>query len=132
MARAMLLDGNLNKSLWSEAVTYSAYILNRLPSQAIDNKIPINLLNKPVDHNKIKVFGSQAHSLIKKNFRNRFDPKTKKIIFVGISNIEFKLLDLSTNKIFIRSDVTFLESQNTNNSVTIPVEHKTRKKKWKK
>lgn len=39
---------------------YTAYILNRLPSKAIDNEVPARRANIEVDYTKIKIFGCEA------------------------------------------------------------------------
>ena len=39
-ARAMLYQANMPKSFWAEAMTTAAYLINRLPSEAINNQIP--------------------------------------------------------------------------------------------
>lgn len=42
-AQTMLLQANLSKRLWAEAVDTANYILNRLPSIAIGGKVPYTL-----------------------------------------------------------------------------------------
>jgi transposase InsO family protein len=39
-ARAMLYQANMPKSFWAEAMTTAAYLINRLPSEAINDEIP--------------------------------------------------------------------------------------------
>jgi len=41
--RAMLFQANMPKSFWAEAMTTAAYLINHLPSEAIEGKIPYEL-----------------------------------------------------------------------------------------
>lgn len=74
-------------------VMYTAYILNRLPSKAIDDEIPAERAKIEVDYDKLKIFGCEAHTLVEKQFRDRFDSKTKKMKFIGMTNTGYKVFD---------------------------------------
>src|SRR5204862_3954818 len=63
--RAMLFQANMPKSFWAEAITTAAYLINRLPSDAINGQIPYELWrNKsltPRDLQALKPFGCIVH-----------------------------------------------------------------------
>lgn len=40
MARCLLLENKLPQSFWAEAVSTSVYLLNRLPTKAVDEMTP--------------------------------------------------------------------------------------------
>lgn len=40
MVKAIIIDKNAEKYLWPYAVMYTTYILNRIPSKAINNEVP--------------------------------------------------------------------------------------------
>ena len=41
--RCLLSNSRLNKSFWTEAMTYASYFINRLPSSAIGEKTPMKM-----------------------------------------------------------------------------------------
>ena len=65
----MLYQANMPKSFWAEAITTAAYLLNRLPSDAVHG-IPYELwYNKsltPVDLKALKPFGCMVHAHVSK------------------------------------------------------------------
>jgi len=64
----MLLGAELPKSLWGEAVTTAAYLINRCPSTAIDFKTPMEVWSgKPANYSSLKVFGALAYAHIKQD-----------------------------------------------------------------
>ena len=75
-ARSMLLDANLAKAYWAEAVNTAAYLKNRSPTKALQGKTPFEAWygKKPnVEH--LKVFGCKAYAHIPKDERHKFDSK---------------------------------------------------------
>lgn len=44
VARSLMFQMNVPKSLWSEAVMTSAYLINRMPSRILGMKSPADLL----------------------------------------------------------------------------------------
>lgn len=69
-AKCMLLDADLDKRFWGEAILTAVYLQNRMVSRSID-KTPIELFtgHKP-DFSHIRVFGSRVFSLIPKERRD--------------------------------------------------------------
>jgi len=110
MARAMIIDKSVEKYLWPYAVMYAAYILNRIPSKAICDELPATRAKIEVDYGKIKIFGCELYSLVEKSFRDRFDSKTRKMKLVGITNTGYKVFDPINRRVYTRSDVKFIES----------------------
>jgi len=110
MARAMIIDKNVEKYLWPYAVMYAAYILNRIPSKAICDELPATRAKIETDYSKIKIFECELYSLVEKPFRDRFDSKTKKMKLVGITNTGYKAFDPVNRRVYTRSDVKFIES----------------------
>lgn len=70
--RAMLIDSNVSKKFWGEAVLTAAYLLNRSPSSTVAvDKTPYELwLKKQPDLSNIKCFGSTAYMKIIKPQKN--------------------------------------------------------------
>ncbi|KAL5848578.1 hypothetical protein ACOSQ3_006622 [Xanthoceras sorbifolium] len=63
------------------------YILNRAPTKAVLNKTPFEAWHKQKPQvSFLKVFGCIAYSHIPSQFREKFDEKGEKYIFVGYSD----------------------------------------------
>ena len=59
MVRCLMFEEKLPKELWAKAVNTSVYLLNRLPTKALENKTSYEACHgvKPnIDH--LRVFGS--------------------------------------------------------------------------
>jgi hypothetical protein len=44
--RALLQQTNVPKCFWSDAILSANYLINRLPSSVLNDKIPLEILNK--------------------------------------------------------------------------------------
>ncbi len=111
-ARSMLLDANLSKQYWAEAVSMAVYLRNRCPTKAVEGKTPYEAWygQKPkVDH--LRVFGCDAFAHIPKDERGKFDTKTRKCILLGYGKETkaYRLYDISQKKILYSRDVQFNE-----------------------
>jgi hypothetical protein len=66
----MLYQANMPKSFWAEAVSTAAYLINRLPSDSIDDRIPYELSHEKSlsvnDLKALKPFGCIVHAHIPK------------------------------------------------------------------
>eukprot|EP00253_Pinus_taeda_P006902 PITA_06902 len=83
-ARSMISNANLQKELWTEAVSTDFYLVNKSPLVAIDCKIPKELwIGQSCDYSHLRIFCCDAYSLIPKNQRSKLDPKSKCYVFVG-------------------------------------------------
>lgn len=112
-ARTMILAKNLSQRLWAEAVNTAVYILNRCVSSISNEKTPFELWTrqKP-DLAHIRIFGSIAYAHIVKEFRKKFDAKSKKCIFVGYQgdSKNYRLYDLTSDRVITSRDVIFNET----------------------
>lgn len=122
MARAMIIDKNVEKYLWPYAVMYAAYILNRLPSKAINDEIPAKKAEAKIDYMKVKIFGCETYSHIENQFRGRFDSKAKKMKFVGMTNTGYKVYDPENRRVYTRSDVKFIEADEEEQKTMVEIE----------
>jgi len=79
--RCMLLGAGLPKSFWGEALTITAYLINRCPSTGIDFKTPMEVWSgKPADYSSLKVFGALAYAHIK---QDKLEPRALICVFIG-------------------------------------------------
>lgn len=112
-ARTMLKHARLSNTYWAEAVSTAAYIRNRLPSAALDNKVtPYELWygSKP-NVRDFRVFGCAAFAHVTSSLRQKLDSKAIKVRFLGYSKQSkgYRLLDESRNRFFTSRDVIFNE-----------------------
>ena len=82
--RCMLSQSGLSKAFWGEAIAYASYVINRLPTSALDGKTPKEVWSgQPVsDYNSLHIFGCPAYYHVKES---KLDPRSKKGIFIGFS-----------------------------------------------
>lgn len=99
-ARCMLLESQLPKEFWAEAVNYAVYLLNRSPSYGTD-MTPFQFWSgeKP-DLSAIRIFGTTTMVHIPGQLRKKWDPKSKKCILVGMDEQikGYRLYDKSTGR----------------------------------
>ncbi|CAG9133521.1 unnamed protein product [Plutella xylostella] len=114
-ARSMLKDSNLPLAYWGEAVNTAIYLKNRVPTQALQNRIPEELwTKKKVNLSHLRVFGCEAHVLVPKEKRLKLDSKTQNCIFVGYATESkgYRLIDPQNPRvIIIARDVAFIEEK---------------------
>ena len=116
MARCMLIDADMYKRYWGEAVMTANYLQNILPTSCW-TRTPYELwfCKKPNAEN-LHVFGSKVFAHIPKKHRRKLDEKLRELTFVGYYGTSkvFRLLDASTNKITISRDVVFIKELKKN------------------
>ena len=84
-ARALLLEHNLPKVLWSEAMKTAAYLRNRI-TQGSSSETPHELFygEKP-DVSHLRVYGCRAYAHIDKGQRDKLDAVSQECALVGYS-----------------------------------------------
>lgn len=130
-ARAMLYAKDMPTHLWAEAVNTACYILNRTPTSCNQNKTPYEVwIGKPPRLDHIRVFGSEAYVHVPKQFRNKWDKKSQKMIFVGYQadSRNYRLYNPLTKKITVSRDVVIHETnshsiESPNEDTRIPIDH---------
>lgn len=75
-ARTMLVESDLPKNMWSEAVMAATYLINRSPTTVLKNKTPFEMWSgmKP-DISRLRVFGSRVFAHIPKEKRHKLDDR---------------------------------------------------------
>jgi uncharacterized cupredoxin-like copper-binding protein len=117
MARCMLHDKGLPKEFWAEAANTAVFLLNRLPTKAVQKKTPFEAWHgsKPKLIN-LKTFGCLCFSYIHQVKRDKLDKKAEAGIFVGYSLIAkaYRIYLPHQNKIIVSRDVKFMELDSWN------------------
>lgn len=109
----MLIESNMTKGFWAEAVYAAADIINVLPNRANENNSPDELwFDEKPDLEMFKVFGCKAMVLVPKEKRRKPDDKSVECIFLRKANDAkaYRLFNRTTRKIVISRDVIFFEN----------------------
>ncbi|KAJ0845734.1 putative RNA-directed DNA polymerase [Helianthus annuus] len=116
MTRALLIESQVPKSFWPEAVATSVYLLNRLPTKALKFKTPLDCLSKSasIPHPltlEPRIFGCTTFVHIPN--RNKLSPCAEKCVFVGygIDQIGYRCYNPTTRQMFTTMNVDFLETK---------------------
>jgi hypothetical protein len=84
VGRALLIQLNLPKNLWSYVVSHVVFIINRVPSLVLQNQSPYFLLKGTLpDLHSLKVFGSLVFTSTLLSHRTKLTPRARKCIFLG-------------------------------------------------
>nr|GFB73387.1 ribonuclease H-like domain-containing protein [Tanacetum cinerariifolium] len=89
----------------------AVYLLNILPSCALNNEIPFTrLFGAQPDYSVLRVFGCLCYPHIDTN--HKLGPRATPSIFMGhaANHFGYRCIDLNTNKIIISRHVTFDET----------------------
>jgi hypothetical protein len=113
----MLHEKGLPKEYWAEAANTTVFLLNRLPTKAVDGKIPFEAWYgyKPL-LKKFKIFGCLFFTYVPQIKRDKLDKKAEPGIFIGYSSTSkaYRVFQPNTRKILISRDVQFMENEQWN------------------
>ncbi|XP_074323254.1 uncharacterized protein LOC141660189 [Apium graveolens] len=84
VARALMFQSGIPLSFWGESVPTAAYLINRLPSQVLQNKCPYDLLyGESCDYTELKSFGCLCFATNHVHSNDNFAAKGVPCVFVG-------------------------------------------------
>ncbi|GKV39929.1 hypothetical protein SLEP1_g47623 [Rubroshorea leprosula] len=113
MARSMLFEKNLPKKFWAEAVHTTIYLLNGLPTRAVEDKTPVEAWFglKPSAYH-LKVFGSICYMHVPTTRRTKLDEKAEMGILVGYAaqSKGYRIYNLQSQKVEVHRNVLVDES----------------------
>ena len=112
--RTLLIHGQVPSRFWGDAVLTACYLINRMPSSVLDNKIPHSVLfpQDPLHPLPLRVFGSTCFVHDFSPGLDKLSPRSHKCVFLGFPRSQkgYKCFSPSLNRHFISADVTFDES----------------------
>jgi hypothetical protein len=81
-----MLHSSVHYKLWGEAVIFSNYITNILPTNTLKSHTLYSILkSKHPDISHILFFSCKSQVLIQHKHLSKFNSKTKKLIHVGVN-----------------------------------------------
>lgn len=113
MARALRFQSGLSLNFWGDCVLTAVYIINRIPSSAINFEVPYEkLTGEKVDYNLLKVFGCLGVAHNSTHVKDKFAPRGIMCVFLGYPNGTkgYRMLNLNTMQTFVTRNVLFYES----------------------
>ena len=113
MARCLMFEKKLLKEFWAEAVNTSVYLLNRLPTKALENKTSYEAWHgvKPnTDH--LRDFGSLCYAYIPDVKRDKLNEKVEiGMLTVYNDNLKvYRIYKLKSKKVEACRDIRINES----------------------
>ncbi|RDY12697.1 hypothetical protein CR513_02468, partial [Mucuna pruriens] len=111
MVRSMISHSSLSKSLWGEALKIVVYILNKVPTKAV-NKTPNELwTSKKPSVKYLHIWGCPAEARSYRPHERKLDSRTISYYFVGYVGRSqgFKFYDPTSRSPFETGNVRFLE-----------------------
>uniref|UniRef100_A0A1Y1MQF0 Endonuclease n=2 Tax=Photinus pyralis TaxID=7054 RepID=A0A1Y1MQF0_PHOPY len=109
-ARAIIDESGVSKEFWSEAILYSNYVINRGPTDVLDNITPSEIwYGERPDVGNLRIFGSTVYNHVRKEVRDKFDSKVEKCIMLGYVTNGYRLWNVEKGKVVLSRDTKFDE-----------------------
>ena len=112
VGRALYFQSGLGSAYWTECIKTATYLINRTPSQGLNNRSPFDLLyNKSADLSNLKVFGCLCFITSSAVGRDKFMPRAHPCAFIGypIGQKAYRVLNLVKKFVQIARDIKFFE-----------------------
>ena len=114
MTRSLLKAMKIPNDMWGEAVRHSTYLINRVPTKALQGQTPYECFTfkKPnIEH--LRVFGCVAYAKITGPHLKKLDDRSRTVINLGTEpgSKAYRLYDPITKKVFVSRDVVFDEKK---------------------
>ena len=127
VGRALIFNMNVPTHLWGDAILTSCYLINRMPTRVLNYETPLQTLKNTFPNTRLtsnlplKNFGCTVFIRVPTHFRSKFDPRTKKYIFLGYAPNKkgYRCINPTTRIIHISMDVNFIENIPFYNKTTL-------------
>ena len=120
MARCLLEDAGLAKTMWCEAVRHAVYLLNRMPTKALGGDTPYHAwYGRHARLDYLKTWGARAW--VQQENRRKLDNKAWRGVMVGCDTESpaYRIYDPVTRKVVHTIHVTFDEERDGGTVVSV-------------
>ncbi|PKU87980.1 Retrovirus-related Pol polyprotein from transposon TNT 1-94 [Dendrobium catenatum] len=110
--RTLLHAAHLSFRFWAEALQTSNYLINQLPTSALNSQIPFILLQgRPPQYDHLKSFGCLCFPWLLPHSPHKLAPRSSPCIFLGYSpqHKGYRCYNTQTHKLHISRHVRFYE-----------------------
>ncbi|GJR89060.1 zinc finger, CCHC-type containing protein [Tanacetum coccineum] len=112
--RCMMKATNMPQNFWAEAVRHAIYILNSVPTKALEDITPYEAIKqrKPNLEN-LRVFGCIAYAKVPSQHLTKLDDRSIKMVYLGNEqgSKAYRLFDPTTQRVCVSRDVKFKENE---------------------
>ena len=112
--RSMMKAMKLPLTFWAEAVRHAIYILNRVPTKALEDKTPYEALyNRKPNLEYLRIFGCTAYAKITIPHLKKLDDRSIPMVYLGVEegSKACRLYDPVRRKKHVSRDVKFMETK---------------------
>ncbi|GKB92075.1 ribonuclease H-like domain, reverse transcriptase, RNA-dependent DNA polymerase [Tanacetum coccineum] len=105
---------NMPQNFWAEAVRHAIYILNSVPTKALEDVTPYEAIKqKKPNVENLNVFGYIAYAKVPSQHLTKLDDRSTKMVYLGNEqgSKAYRLFDPTTRKICVSRDVKFKEDE---------------------
>jgi hypothetical protein len=108
--RTLLIQASLPRRYWAKGLHTTTYLLNRLPTTAIQAACPhLALFSSAPSYEHLHVFGCTCYPNTTATALHKLSPRSTRCVFLGYSadHKGYRCLDLSTNRLIVFRHVVF-------------------------
>ncbi|KAI4303074.1 hypothetical protein MLD38_038749 [Melastoma candidum] len=112
LSRTILVQSGLPTKFWADAVSTANFVVNRLPSSAINYDVPYELLyRKQFNYNILRPFGCLCFPYIGHIAPHKLANRSVPCVFLGYSDLHkgFRCFDPVNGRLYTSRHVRFLE-----------------------
>ncbi|PKU74822.1 Retrovirus-related Pol polyprotein from transposon TNT 1-94 [Dendrobium catenatum] len=113
IVRSLLIEANIPRSLWVEALFTAVYLINRTPSRSTQNLSPYHMLyQKPASYAHLKIFGCLCYPWLKPYNPSKLSSLSTPCVFIGYATTQkgYRCLDPKSGRVYVSRHVVFNEA----------------------
>nr|GEV82840.1 zinc finger, CCHC-type [Tanacetum cinerariifolium] len=110
----MIKAMNMPQKFWAEAVRHAIYILNSVPTKALEDITPYKAIKRRKPNLKnLRVFGCIAYAKVPSQHLTKLDHRSKRMVYLGNKegSKAYRLFDPTTQRIYVSRDVKFKKNE---------------------